>query len=163
MQMGQSLTELKNKVMSEIIDDSKLVKAIVIDNESFLDTTPTPEQNAILQAPEKLIRTQVIPHKNITSVTDKAKPYITSAWTGFKKVSNTYKNGRVTFFIIISNSLEKTDYGIRYDFIGDRLESILSDVSNIGEFEFDERGDIPVDGDNLGHYVTFKILDFYGV
>jgi hypothetical protein len=163
MQKGQSLTELKNIVIGKIIDDVELVKALVVDNESFLTATPTEEQNAILQSPTKLIRTQIMPYRNTTAVTNVAKPYITSAWTDFRKVSNVYKNGKVTFFILVPNSLEKTDYGIRYDFIADRLDNILGVGSNIGEFEFLERGDLPVDSNNLGHYISFKIVDFYGV
>jgi hypothetical protein len=163
MQLGQSLTELKNKVISKIIDDQQLVKALVIDNESFLDAIPTPEQNVILQSPKKLIRTQIMPYKNVTLYTNKAMPYITSTWVGFKKDRNLYKNGTVYFYILIPNSLEKTDYGIRYDFIADRLDAILGYDNNIGEFEFNERGDISIDSENLGHYIAFKIIDFYGV
>ena len=50
MQMGQSLSELKTKVLNKIINDQELVKAIIINNESFLDITPTSEQNAILHS-----------------------------------------------------------------------------------------------------------------
>jgi hypothetical protein len=101
-----------------------------------------------------------MPHKNITSFTNKSKPYITSAWVGFKKVSNVYKNGTVYFYIILDNSLEYTDYGIRYDFIADRLESILSDTG-LGKFEVYERGDFDVLVDGyLGHYIAFSIQDF---
>lgn len=163
MQIGQSLTELKNKVFSKIIDDVELIKSLVIDAENFIDITPTDEQNKILQSPESLIRKQIMPYKNITSSTNIAKPYITSAWVGFKKDGNMLKNGTVYFYILIPNSLEKTDYGIRYDFIADRLDAILSNKNNIGEFEFGERSDMPIDSNNLGHYITFKILDFYGV
>lgn len=163
MPKGQSLTELKTSVLNKLVDDSKLVKALVIDSENFLYSTPTSEQNVIIQSPTQLIRKQIMPYRNITSVTNKAMPYITSAWVDFRKESNTYKNGKVYFYIIISNALEKTDYGIRYDYIADRIEAILKSNNNIGEFEFYEQGDIPVDSDNLGHYVAFKIVDFYGV
>ncbi len=163
MQMGQSLSELKTKVLNKIINDEELVKAIIINNESFLDITPTPEQNAILQTPESLIRTQVMPYNNITSRTNKDMTYITSAWVDFKKISKTYKNGLIYFNIIVPNEYEKTDFGIRYDFIADKLDSILSNTNNIGEFQFYERGDIPIDTDHLGHFISFRILDFYGV
>jgi hypothetical protein len=163
MKMGQSLTELKNKVMNKIISDEQLVKALIINEESFLTITPTSEQQIILQSPETLIRKQIMPYKNVTSFTNKAQPYITSTWVNFKKVSDVYKNGKVYFYIIIPNSLEKTDYGIRCDFIGDRLDEILGNLNNIGEFVFNDRGDISIDSDNLGHYITFEILDFYGV
>lgn len=154
MQMGQSLSELKTKVLNKIINDIELVKAIIINNESFLDITPTPEQNAILQAPESLIRTQVMPYKNITNETNKDMTYITSGWLNFKKERGMYKSGIVYFYIIVPNQYEKTDQGIRYDFIADKLDSILSNQNNIGEFQFDERGNISIDTEYLGHFLS---------
>jgi hypothetical protein len=163
LQLGQSKTELKNKVLSAIIDDNKLIRALVIDTEDFLYATPTPEQNALLQSPELLIRKQIMPFRNVTSVTNKAKPYITSSWTEFKKQGSILVNGKVYFYIIVPNVLEKTDYGSRYDYISDRLEEILTSKNNIGEFEYYDSGDISVDNDNLGHCLILKIVDFYGV
>lgn len=162
MKIGQSITELQNKVIDKILKNQEIVKALIIDNEDFLNITPTAEQNAILEKPNVLIRKQIMPYKNITSVTNIDKPYITSAWVNFKRTSNNYKSGRVYFYIIMPNSLEKTAEGIRYLFIADRLDELLSE-SGIGRFVFDERGDFPIDKETLGHYIVFNIEDFYGV
>jgi hypothetical protein len=163
MKMGQSLTELKNKTMLKIISDQELVKALVINAEDFLDITPTEEQNQLLQSPENLIRTQIYPYKSIPLPSEVEKTYITSSFVNFRKVSNVYKNGIVYFYVIIPRKLEKTNYGIRYDFICDKLEQLFEN-GNIGEFELDDRGDFEVGNLNyLGHYIRFKIKDFYGV
>lgn len=162
MKAGFSITELQNSVIGKIIDSEAIVRALVIKSENFLEATPTEEQLQILQSPDLLIRKQIMPFRNVTSLTPEAMPYITSAWVNFKKISNNYKNGRVVFYIIVPNSLEKTDYGIRYNFIADKLDELLSS-SGIGKFEFDERSDYPIDSSNLGHYISFNILDFYGV
>lgn len=163
MKMGQSLTELKNKTIVKIISDEELVKALVINTENFLDTNPTNEQNNLLQSPSSLIRTQIFPYKSISLPVEAEKTYITSAFVNFRKVSNVYKNGIVYFYVIIPRKLEKTNYGIRYDFICDKLEQLFEN-GNIGEFELDDRGDFEVGNLNyLGHYIRFKIKDFYGV
>lgn len=163
MKMGQSLTELKNKTLVKIISDQELVKALVINTEDFLEITPTNEQNILLQSPSSLIRNQIFPYKSIPLPSEDEKTYITSAFVNFRKVSNVYKNGIVYFYVIIPRKLEKTNYGIRYDFICDKLEQLFEN-GNIGEFELDDRGDFEVGNLNyLGHYIRFKIKDFYGV
>lgn len=163
MEFGQSLTELKNKVIRKITDDEEIIRALVIDSEDFLTATPTDEQFDLIQNPEKLIRKQIMPYMRITIATNEAKPYITTSWMGFRKIGKLLKNGTVYFYIIHPITLEKTDYGIRYDFIADKLDSILGNVNGIGEFEFNERSDIPVDSKHLGHCISFRIIDFYGV
>jgi hypothetical protein len=163
--MGQSLTELKNKTLVKIISDLEIVKALVINTEDFLEITPTEEQDILLQSSSNLIRTQIFPYKSISLPLESEKTYITSAYTDIRKEnnSNIYKNGIATFWVIIPRKLEKTNYGIRYDFICDKLVDLFEN-GNIGEFELNDRGDFEVGNLNyLGHYVRFKIKDFYGV
>lgn len=158
---GQSLTEIKNQIIRKITADSELIRSLIIENEDFLDSVPNSEQNIILNNPDLLIRKQIMLTRNITAKTNQDMPYITSAYVNFKKRSNCYQNGRVYFYIIVPNSLEKTAYGVRYDWIGDKLDSIFSNVG-IGKFEFYERGDLFIDQKFVGHYISFNILDFYG-
>lgn len=156
---GQSLTDIKNQILNKIVGDSDIIKSLIIPEEDFLNATPTPEQIVILNDPDILIRKQIMLTKNITAKTNKDIPYITTAYVNFKKKSNTYQSGTVYFYIIVPNSLEKTAYGVRYDWIGDKLDSIFSEIG-IGKFEFYERGDINIDENYVGHCISFKILDF---
>lgn len=156
---GQSLTEIKTQISTKIINNNELIKALVVPDEDFLNAIPSPEQNSILNDPSVLIRQQIMLTKNITARTNKDIPYITSAFTNFKKESHNYQSGKVWFYIIVPNSLEKTNYGIRYDFIGDKLDDIFSNIG-IGRFEFAERGDLLIDENFLGHYISFEIYDF---
>lgn len=156
---GQSLTEIKNQIVRKIINNVGIVKALIIPDKDFLDVIPTLEQNIILNNPDVLIRQQIMLTNNITAKTNKDLPYITSMYVDFKKTSLTYQSGLVYFYIIIPNSLEISDYGIRYDYIGDELDKIFSD-RGIGKFEFVKRSDMPIDENFIGHYIVFKILDF---
>lgn len=67
----------------------------------------------------------------------------------------------VQCLIFIPTEQEKTNEGIRYDFIADRLEEIFN-KTGIGEFEFGGRSDIDINKDKyLCHRVTFHIIDFH--
>lgn len=156
---GQSITELQNKVFTKIISNSDIMRALVIDNENFLNATPTSAQLAILNNPASLIRQQLFPYKKVTLSTENAKTYITTTWVNFKKKSNQYQLGLVYFYIIVPVSLEKTFMGIRYNFIADKLDELFAE-NGIGKFEYYDRGDMDVAEGYLGHYIAFSILDF---
>lgn len=156
---GQSLTEIKNQILAKITSNQNIIKSLIIEDENFLNATPTSEQEIILNNPDLLIRKQIMLTKNITAKTNKDMPYITSAFGKFKKHSYNYQSGLIYFYVVIPNTWEKTNYGIRYDFICDELDNIFSSIG-IGKFEFYERGDMPVNENYLGHYISFDILDF---
>lgn len=156
---GQSLTEIKTQIASKIISNNNLIRALIIQDEDFENTTLTQEQVIILNNPDTLIRKQIMLTKNVTAITDKSMPYITSMCVDFKKKSHNYQEGMIWFYIILPNTWEKTAYGIRYDYIGDKLDEIFGE-SGIGKFEFNKRGDMPIDENFIGHYISFDILDF---
>jgi len=84
---GQSLTEIKNQILAKITSNQNIIKSLIIEDEDFLNTTPTQEQEIILNDPDLLIRKQIMLTKNITAKTNKDMPYITSAFGKFKKHS----------------------------------------------------------------------------
>lgn len=161
MQIGQTITDLQNKAFIEIISNEDIIKALVIGKEDFINSIPTTQENVIINDPVSLIRKQLFPYKKVTLPTENAKTYITSSWVDFKKVNLQYKSGIVYFYIIVPTSLEKTDYGIRYNYIADKLDEIFCE-NGIGKFEYYNRGDIDVADGYLGHFIAFKILDFHG-
>ena len=130
-------------------------------SERFLADTPTEEEQQKLNVPKKLIRKQIFPYKNINFTTLKEEVYITCRFSGFTKRNKNFIFGTIQFFIILPSTLEKTDYGSRYDFIGDRLEEIFDDTG-IGVFELRGRGDIDIPRDDFRcHTVEFNITDFH--
>ncbi len=161
MQKGQSITELQNKAFLEIISNEEIIRSMVVSNTDFLYATPTPQEKILIDDPTLLIRKQLFPYRRIPTTQDTAKIYLTSAWTDFKKVNTQYKSGLVYFYIIVPISMEKSDYGIRYNFIADKLDEIFYS-SGIGKFEYYNRGDIDISDGYLGHFIAFRILDFHG-
>ena len=161
---GTTITDLQDEAFDQILLNINIVKALIIKDENFINTTPAAEQNNIINNPSILLRQQIFPYmKNIKTPTnpDNAKPCITSAWTNFRKVGSTYHSGRVYFYILIPLDWEKSTMGIRYNYIADQFDVMFCN-SNIGDFEFYDRGDLDrVPDGYLGHYIAFSIIDFH--
>ena len=88
------------------------------------------------------------------------KTIISMQLSDFYKQGKNYRNGVLTFYILTPIDLENTAYGLRYDYIGDELETLFTDT-NIGEFNFQSRGDIDVGERYIGQYISFQIVDFH--
>lgn len=158
--IGQTFGYMRNKVCSELIQNKNVVKALVMENKNFLNITPNEEQRNYINNPVSLIRNYVYPYKKIFDTATEHKTFICIELSNFNKVGKNYRNGLVTFYILTPIELEKTTYGMRYDYIGDEIEKIFTDTT-IGEFNFHSRGDIDVGDRYIGHYITFRITEFH--
>lgn len=147
--------------MLNIINNQDILKALVVDQENFLESTPTDEQSQLLNNPSLLIRQQIFPYKKATVKKNKDKVFLTMEFMDFEKRGLHYQNGMITFYVLVPNALEQTDLGSRYDYIIEKLEEIFFE-NGIGKFEFYRSGDITIDEDYIGAYLTFEITDFYG-
>lgn len=150
--------------MLNIINNQDILKALVVDQENFLESTPTDEQSNLLNNPSLLIRTQIFPYRKVTEKKNKDKVFLTMEFMDFEKKDNksrNYQRGMITFYVLVPNALEPTDLGSRYDYIVEKLEEIFFE-NGIGKFEFYRSGDITIDEDYMGAYLTFEITDFYG-
>ncbi len=162
--MGQTLTDIKNRVMAEILKNQNILKALIIDSPDFLTHSPSTAQKSLLSNPQRLIRKQIFPYVKTMMPTTEDIPYITTRFVSFTKTKMQYRNGIVFFYVLIPMCFENTDYGIRYDFILDELEKTFCN-SGIGDLEVGSRNDIEfADKCNyIGGCVSFKVIDFYGV
>lgn len=158
--IGQTFGYMRNKICSEILKNENVIKALVMENQDFLDVTPNKEQQSYLDKPISLMRNYVYPYRRIFDTATEHKTILCMQLSNFRKYGKNYRNGLATFYILTPINLEKTMYGIRYDYIGDQLETIFANTT-IGEFNFDGRGDIDVGDRYIGHYVTFKIDEFH--
>jgi hypothetical protein len=151
---------MRNKVCAELLNNENIIKALVVEDKNFLDTTLNDEQQNFVDNPLLLMRNYIYPYKKIFDTATEHKPIISMELSNFKKQSKNYRNGLVTFYILVPIDLEKTTHGVRYDYIGDELETIFTNTT-IGEFNFESRGDIDVGDRYIGHYITFRMVDFY--
>lgn len=156
----QTFGYIRNKICAELLNNENIIKALIVEDKNFLDTTLNYEQQNYINDPLLLMRNYIYPYKKIFDTATEHKTIISMELSDFRKQSKNYRNGLITFYILTPIDLEKTTYGIRYDYIGDELETIF-DNTTIGEFHFDSRGDIDIGDRYIGHYITFKMIDFY--
>ena len=157
---GQTFGYMRNKIFTELLQNENIIKSLVIEDENFLDIVPNEEQQNYITNPRLLIRNYIYPYKKIFDTATEHKTIISTEFSNFNKQGKNYRNGFVTFYILTPINLENTIYGIRYDYIGDEIEEIFNNTT-IGEFNFDSRGDIDVGDRYIGHYVTFRIVEFH--
>lgn len=158
--VGYSFGYMRNKVFTELLQNENIIKSLVIEDKDFLDVELNKKQQSYIDNPRLLIRNYIYPYKKIFDTATEKKTLISTQFSNFSKQGKNYRNGKVTFYILVPTDLEDTTYGVRYDFIGDELEKIFTNTT-IGEFNFDDRGDIDVGDRYIGHYVTFKITEFH--
>ena len=161
MKIGRNRTDIKNNIILTILQNQEILKALVIDSENFLDVSPTTEQANLLNNPELLIRSQIFPYKKVNIKMNNDKSFLTMQFVDFEKSGHNYQRGVVYFYAIVPNSLEKTNMGLRYDFIMEKLEEIFFDTG-LGKFEYFRSGDMDVNDNYMGSFVAFEIEDMYG-
>ena len=158
--VGYSFGYMRNKVFTELLQNNDIIKSLVIDDKNFLDVELNDEQQSYIDNPRRLIRNYIYPYKRIFDTTVEKKTIISTQFSNFRKQGKNYRNGTVTFYILVPVDLEDTAYGVRYDYIGDEIENIFTNTT-IGEFSFYDRGDMDVGDRYIGHYVTFNITEFH--
>lgn len=158
--IGQTFSDMRNKVCFELLQNQNVIKALVIEDEDFLNTVPNEEQQKYIDNPSLLIRNYVYPYKKIFDTTVEHKTIISTQFSNFRKHGKNYRNGLVTFYVLCPLETEGSSYGIRYDYIGDEIETIFTNTT-IGEFNFDSRGDIDIGDRFIGHYITFRVTEFH--
>lgn len=158
--VGQTFGYMRNKIFTHILNSKNLIKSLVIEDKNFLDVEPNEEQQKYIDSPRLLIRNYIYPYKKIFDTAMEKKTIISMQLSDFYKQGKNYRNGVLTFYILTPIDLENTAYGLRYDYIGDELETLFTDT-NIGEFNFQSRGDIDVGERYIGQYISFQIVDFH--
>ena len=158
--IGQTFGDMRNKVCLELLQNQDIIKALIVEDEDFLNVTLDNEQQKYIDKPSSLMRNYVYPYKKIFDTAIEHKNIISTEFSNFYKQGRSYRNGVVTFYILCPIEIENTAYGIRYDCIGDEIENVFTNTT-IGEFSFHNRGDIEVGDRYIGHYVSLKVTEFH--
>jgi len=156
---GYSITDIKNIIFSKLIVNKNLIKALIISDTNFLETSLSEEQQKIINNPDILIRKQIFPYQRLNIKPEDNLVYITTRFYNFEKLSHTYQKGTIDFYVLVPISLEPTDNGSRYDYIIDMIDEIFSD-NGIGKFEFYNRSDMSINDEYVGAVITYNITDF---
>ena len=157
---GQTFGHMRNKIFAQLLQSENIIKSLVVESKNFLDVELNEEQQKYINNPRLLIRKQLYPYKRIFDTTTEKKTIISMQLSDFYKQGKNYRNGLVTFYMLTPIELENTNYGMRYDYIGDELETLF-EKTTIGEFNFHSRGDIDVGDRYIGQYISFRIVNFH--
>jgi hypothetical protein len=84
------------------------------------------------------------------------------SFCNYKYINNVFSSGNVYFYIICHKTLIQTDYGHRYDYILNELDTMFNREIGIGAFNLtlESAGDLPINENYFGATVVYKFTAF---
>lgn len=149
-----SLAKDRSEIMARLSEDIDLAKCLLCNDKRFKDYSPTPED--IESIPYKF----VFPCPYTFDTTQESKSFITMAFKYSKSSSsNVWKVGNITLWCYCSKDIVQTPYGLRYDYMLQRVNKLLFDTRNstwIGKMEFIGMEDVIMNDTYVGVMVRYK-------
>jgi hypothetical protein len=152
---GKTFQEYRDIIINTIMSSENILKAITVNHTDFLDSQ--------LIVPYKNIPYNYIyPYKASCENIDTPKTILTMSFNNFKFDGVKLKSGKIFFYTICHVSLIKTDYGNRYDYIYDCLNTLFNNNPNlgIGKAKMTTADDMTVSDTQLGNMCCLEITDF---
>lgn len=155
MSRGTDFTLYKETILYKIIESENIVQALSNNKTNFLD-----EKIAI--DPTSLIYNNIFPYRLSSKTFTEPKSLITMRFANFKPIGNKFRDGNIYFYIICHNSLIRTDYGLRYDFIFKEIDDLFTSSRDIGigKLELFDVSDLDIDENYMGSVCVFHVTDF---
>lgn len=156
--INNEIGDYKEQITQLILEDEELLKAIVNNNEDFI--------NMPLQT-DDIMYNYIFPYRKSDEIFTETKCILTMRFGKFNaNSSNHFWSGSVEFYVICHKDLIRTDYGNRYDFIISKLKNIFDNRRDIGigKTKVTDFGDLDVGNkDYLGASCILKIQDCKGL
>lgn len=140
-----------------MIENENIVKCLINNESNFLDI-PLPQNFDVTS----LIYSQIFPYRFIPTTQESAKSFITMRF-GYRSNGRTFKIGSIYFYIIVHNSLLRTDYGsLRYDMLLNYIDEAFNSCEDFGfdKLEFSETDEFIVNESYSGIYISYKLQEF---
>lgn len=155
MSRGTDFTSYKETLLYKIIENENIVQALSNNKPNFLD-------EKIVIDPISLIYNNIFPYRLSSKTFTEPKSLITMRFANFKPIGNKFRDGNIYFYIICHNSLVKTDYGLRYDFIFSEIDDLFTNSRDIGigKLELFDVSDLDIDENYMGSVCAFHVTDF---
>jgi len=147
----------KTTILMKLLEREEIVKCLVNNENNFLDV-PLPNNFDVTS----LVYSQIFPYRFIPTIQESPKSFITMKF-GYKPNGMTYKNGSIYFYIIIHNSLLKTDYGsLRYDMLLNYIDEVFNSSRDLGlgKLPFYDMDEFIVNESYSGVYIAYKSTEF---
>lgn len=150
------ITEYKNTVISRLLSDQELCKAIAYTDTDFLEQPD-------IEYTDKLVYKNIFPHRFIPETNAEVKTYITVSCTDYRPSGNSFKNGILGIYMFTHRDNFKTDYGYtRMDYVLSKVEELMNSQRGIGlgELSFNSLNEYVVNEKFQGYALTYRPLDF---
>jgi len=155
MSRFSEISEYKNTILTKLIQNDNIVKAVGNVNSNFLDT-------ASISNPRELLFENIYPFLYVPDTETEQKCYITMKFK-FQRDSNVYKLGKVCFYVFAHQDILKTDYPwLRTDYIINQIDDTFNETRDlgIGEVQFGSMEDMKFSNTHSGSYVEYVNLSF---
>jgi len=149
------VTTYKNTILSNLIQNEDIVKALYSKEPNFLDSSTPVDAKSLLF-------TNIFPYAYIPNSQETQEAYITVLFK-FRRYNNAIKVGRVCFYVFAHKDLLKTDYPwLRTDYIINKIEEMFNRSRDlgIGKLEFREMEDVKVSDYHSGSYIIYEDMSF---
>lgn len=158
MSRFSELSTYKNTILSKLITNDGLVRAIYHNESNFLDASLPP-----ITTPSSLIYKNIFPYAYIPEAQDEQKTYITVMFNNFQLDKAFYKVGNIGFYVFTHFSLMPTDYNVlRTDYILNQIDTLFNKTNDlgIGKLQFARMGDIKPSRVHFGSFIEYKDFSF---
>jgi hypothetical protein len=155
---NNTFTDYKGIIISKLIENTNLLKALTINQPDFLNPPLTID-------PTDAVYNYIFPYKGQKEIATGEKCILTMQFKGFEPKDETYIEGDIYFYIVCSNTLVRTDYGNRYDYIYEQLKTMFykSRELGIGRAKLKLVSDLEINENYMGSYCVFHVSDFIKV
>ena len=152
---GKTFSDYKGIILGKMIENTELLKALTINQSDFI--TPSLTIN-----PPDAIYNYIFPYSIHPDIITETKSIITMKFTGFSYDGVKYQNGKIYFYTICHQSLIRTDFGNRYDYIYEQLRILFNNNRKlgIGKSIISLTEDLTINKDYLGNVCCLEISDF---
>lgn len=134
----------------------------LLDNQEIVDLLASNEEDRL--SPFNLLYKNLYPYKYIPGVQSDAMSYITMTIRDIRKPnnSNAFKFAKLTFYVIVHNSLIGTGDGLRHWRLLNAIDEVFNGNSNfgIGKLEFDGADELSLNENYVCYWISYKSCNF---
>jgi hypothetical protein len=148
------LNEYINNILMELITNKNLCKYLKYNDKTPLDN---PDINGT-----DLLFENIFPYPYSTDVVENAISFITIHLDNFKNIDNYFKDGLISFNILINTDLWHINGGLRPFFIMQEIDNTFnrnSNIGGIGRLEFAGANLLWATNGYCGYSVKYRVLN----
>ena len=145
----------KNTILTKLIENENIVKAIGNINSDFLDTPS-------ITNPRELLFKNIFPFPYIPDAQEEQKCYITMKFK-LQRSGNMFKLGEIFLYVFAHQDILKTEYPeLRTDYILNELDEMFNETRDlgIGELQFGGMEDMKFSSVHSGSFIKYVNLSF---